>query len=315
MPQFIGRPNLPNQLANSLVQLAVAETDPLAVGLNQIGKIADTVTDQQLRMKMLEKQFALDEAKADKQHGRAKELAKQSSDQDILKMILGNSKIVDGLMGGNMTAGDAEALAGDSMRPSGPLGLMGGQKQSFGAKKSAPAKQGKGRPLSSVGVNIPGDPSFVNEKDSVEIDAAMAKKFGLPDSTIGKSLTMDQVISLRRNETTGSNRAGRDPQKLKLAEQIVNRNPDMIEASLEERMAAIDIAYDSLGTINAGGKIEAPKSGKTEVVEKKKGLWGSIFNFGGGAKEAAPAEAASTPGSKMTREERIKRLKAKGLGG
>lgn len=115
MPQFIGRPNLPNSLANSLVQLAAAESDPLAQGLRAIGGLADKATEYQVNMKMLEKKAELEEGQKQKDFERQKELKAMDRDSDIYKTLLSNDRIVSGMMGEpNMTSSDARGLLDDS---------------------------------------------------------------------------------------------------------------------------------------------------------------------------------------------------------
>ena len=303
MPEFLGRPNLPNALANSLVQLAQAETDPLAVALGQVGKLADNYTAYQTNMKMLEKKAELEDKQAEKQFQRQKELKKLDTDAQIFEKLLSSDRIIGGLMGDKgLSSGEAEGLLAGVQAPRAKTRKL--VEGDFG--KRAPAAEGEGTPLSSVGVNIPGDPRFTPSKEKVKVDEDMAKRFGLPTAAIGKTLTMDQVVALRRSEGSGKGGAGRDP--------------DMIEADLPTRMAAIDAAYDALATIKGGGKVPEPPP-KPELP-KKKGT--SIFGFTfGGDETPAPAaakspakpavSAAGTPTPKISREERLKRLKAKGF--
>lgn len=309
MPEFLARPNLPNQLANSLVQLAAAQDDPIAMGLREVGKLADNYTAYQTNLKLLEKKNELDNQNAEKQHGRAKELKKMDMDASIFEKLLSNDRIIGGLMGDKGFSGaDADALLTGVKTPQQKTRET--VEADFGKRAPGAGAGGEGTPLSQYGVNIPGDPRVTPSKEKVKIDAGMAKRFGLPDGVVGKTLTMDQVVQLRRSEGGGKGGAGRDPDKLKLAEQIVNRNPDMIEADLPTRMAAIDAAYDALATIKGGGTVPAPAP-KAEAP-KKKGTSIFGFTFGGDAAPAKPAPAA--PGSpKMSREERLKRLKEKGF--
>lgn len=319
MPEFLGRPNLPNSLANSLVQLAAAEEDPIAVGLKTVGGLADKYTDYQTKMKLLEKHSELQEQQAEKQHGRAKELKKLDMDASIFEKLLSNDRIIGGLMGDKgMSREDADGLLAGIKTPGAQTREM--VEADFGKRPAKPTVEGEGTPLSEFGVNIPGDPRVTPSKEKVKIDAGMAKRFGLPDGVVGKTLTMDQVVALRRSEGSGKG-AGRDPDKLKLAEQIVNRNPDMIEADLPTRMAAIDAAYDALATIKGGGTVAEPPP--KPAAPKKKGTSIFGFTFGGDetppakpaaiAKPAAPAAGAGTPPPKVSREERLKRLREKGF--
>lgn len=311
MPEFIQRPNVPNALANSLVQLASAQSDPLAVALGQVGKVADQYTDYQTKLQLLKEHENMNERAAEKQHGRAKELKKMDMDAQIFEKLLSSDRIIGGLMGDKgMSSADADGLLSGVKTPRQLV------EDDFGQRAPAPAKPapGDGQPLSDFGVNIPGNPRMTPSKEKVKVDAGMAKRFGLPDAVVGKTLTMDQVVSLRKSETAHAKGSGRDPDRMKLAEQIVNRNPDMIEADLPTRMAAIDAAYDALNTIKGGGHVPEPPP---KPVPKKKGTSIFGFTFGGdetpaatpGAPEAAPAAA---PGTKLSREERLKRLKAKG---
>ena len=320
MPEFLGRPNLPNALANSLVQLAAAEEDPIATGLRTVGKLADNYTAYQTNLKLLEEKDKMSQKAEERQHGRQVELKKMDTDAAIFEKLLSNDRIIGGLMGDKgMSQADADGLLAGVKTP----GMKTRETVEGDFGKRAPAESaGEGVPLSQYGVKIPGDPRVTPSKEKVKIDADMAKRFGLPGGVVGKTLTMDQVVQLRRSEGGGKG-AGKDPDRLKLAEQIVNRNPDMIEADLETRMAAIDAAYDALATIKGGGKVDAPAA-KPEAP-KKKGMSIFGFQFGGEASPAAAAApAASAPAAapaakpgaaspKMSREERLKRLKAKGF--
>lgn len=318
MPNFLGRPNVPNSLANSLVQLAAAEQDPLALALGQVGKLADNYTAYQTNMKLLEKKSELDNAQAEKQHGRAKELRKMDTDAAIFEKLLSNDRIIGGLMGDKgMSRADADGLLAGVQTPSAKTRQT--VEGDFGKRQD---DAGEGTPLSQFGVKIPGDPRVTASKEKVKIDADMAKRFGLPNGVVGKTLTMDQVVSLRRSE--GSGKTGRDPDKLKLAEQIVNRNPDMIEADLPTRMAAIDAAYDALATIKEGGAPagqtpEEKAAAEAKKTPKKKGASIFGFSFGGDeapAKPAAPASEteesvrADYQAKKITKEQAREKIKA-----
>ena len=307
MPEFLRRPNLPNSLANSLVQLANSQVDPLAVGLQTIGKIADTFTQQQMRLQLLKKENEMREAAAETQHGRAKELKVMDRDSAIFEKLLSSDRIVEGLMGGKMTSGDAQGLMSAEGARSKAL-----VESDFGPSPKAQPKKGAGTPLSSIGVSIPGDPSFVPSKETVQIDAAMAKKYKLPDTLIGKTLNMDQVLKLRGQDTSASGRAGRDPKLEALATKIVDEDLSLVEADTATRMAAIDKAYDALLTIRGGGKVDAPAP-KPAPEKKKGGLWSSIFGFKSGEAAPAPAKAPAAE-DKKRKQELIDKLKKKGHG-
>ncbi len=312
MPEFLGRPNVPNALANSLVQLAAAEDDPLAAGLRAVGGLADKYTDYQTKMKMLEKHSELQEQAADKQHGRAKELKKMDMDAHIFEKLLSNDRIIGGLMGDKgMSSADADGLLAGVQTPG---KLVEGD---FG-KRPTTGKDVEGQPLSAFGVNIPGDPHMTPSKEKVKVDKAMAKRYKLPDTVIGKTLTMDQVVGLTRSEGGRGSGSGRDPDRLKLAEQIVNRNPDMIEADLPTRMAAIDAAYDALATIKSGGNVPEPPPKAAPPKKKGTSIFG--FTFGGDAPASAKT-APATPGDeeairaeyqagKLTKDQAREKIKA-----
>lgn len=301
MPEFLARPNLPNQLANSLVQLAAAQDDPIAMGLREVGKLADNYTAYQTNLKLLEKKNELDNQNAEKQHGRQKELKKMDMDASIFEKLLSNDRIIGGLMGDKGFSGaDADALLTGVKTPG--MKTRETVEGDFGKRPAAAGAEGEGTPLSKFGVNIPGDPRVTPSKEKVKIDADMAKKFGLPSGTVGKTLTMDQVIQLRRSEGGGKGGSGRDPDRLKLAEQIVNRNSDMLEADQPTRMAAIDAAYDALETIKGGGNIPAPPP--KPAPEPKKGM--SVFGFTWGGGESKPS-AAAPAGDTKAQEEAIRK--------
>lgn len=293
MPEFLGRPNLPNSLANSLVQLAVHESDPAVTAMNEIGKLADNYSAQQAQMRLLEKQAEIQEGGKQKDHDRAKELKKMDTDASIYEKLLSDDRIMTGLTSHlNLNAKDADALLKNGVKT--PARALADDFGSVGEPKS---RSSEGTPLSKLGVNIPGDPHVLPSKEKIQIDAAVAKKYSLPDAAIGKHLTMDQIIKMRGTDAggKGGGRGGRtDAAKLKLAEQIVNRNPDMIEADLPTRMAAIDAAYDALGTTESGGNPPAPKP-KPEAP-KKKGF--SLFGFlSGKDKVTDPTEKVAAKGA------------------
>ena len=303
MPEFLGRPNVPNALANSLVQLAAAEKDPMALALGQVGKLADNYTSYQTSLKLLEKKGEMDEAAADKQHGRVKEIKKMDMDASIFEKLLSNDRIIGGLMGDKgMSSADADGLLAGIQTPG--MKTRQAVEGDFGKRPAgAGGADGEGTPLSSFGVNIPGDPRVTPSKEKVKIDADMAKRYKLPNASIGKNLTMDQIVQLRRAEGSGKGGTGRDPDRLKLAEQIVNRNPDMIEADLPTRMAAINAAYDALETIKGGGTVPAPPP--KPAAPKKKGT--SIFGFTfGGDKEDAPAKETPKAPAPNASEEAVR---------
>lgn len=314
MPEFLGRPNTPNALAQTLVQLASAQTDPLAEGLKQVGKLADNYTAQQQQLKLLEKQNELQEKSADKQHGRAKELKQMDTDAEIYKTLLSNDRIVEGMIpkkpGLASLADMADSLGGSTAPRTSAAGPQG-PVQRMSREPSGPApvrtesgmvRNPEGVPLTEMGINRPGN--VIPSKEKIQIDAAMAKKYKLPDNLIGKSMTMDQVLKLRGQDEGRGSRGGsrQDPDRLKLAEQIVNRNPDMLEADQPTRMAAIDAAYDALETIKGGGNIPAPAP--KPAPEPKKGM--SVFGFTWGGGETKPS-AAAPAGDTKAQEEAIRK--------
>ena len=267
MPQFLGRPNLPNSLANSLVQLAAAETDPLAIALGQVGKMADTYTATQLKNEEMKKQADLQESGKQKDFERQKQLKQMDMDASIYEKLLSNDRIISGMTRG-MTSADADAL------------IPGGSPRSK-TKKAVESDFGKrenqdGVPLSSLGINISGDPRMVPSGDRVKIDAEMVQKYKLPANLVGKSLTMDQVLKLRgQDAVSAKGGAGRDPKRLELAQKIVSQMPELIDADLETKMAAIDRTYDSLADIAGGKEVKEPP--KKEEPPKEEGF--SLFGM------------------------------------
>ena len=324
--EFLGRPNLPNALANSLVQLAAAESNPMAEAFKQVGGLADKFTAYQMESKLQEKKDERDEVKAGKQHDRAKELKKMDQDAAIFDKLLSNDRIVGGLIGDKgMSRADADGL------------LTGVETPGAKTRKSVEGDfgkqaQGEGTPLSEFGVNIPGNPRVTPSKEKVKIDAGMAKRFGLPDTVIGKTLTMDQVVAMRRSESSRSGVGGRDPHLEKMAEKIADESLEP-DASIATRLAAVDAAYKALGAMKEGKSadnkvtqaaqdlIDADAAARNKP-KTKKGF--SIFGFGSGgeaAKEGGSAGPTSTEESiraeyqsgKLTKDqvkEKIKALRA-----
>ena len=313
--EFLSRPNVPNALANSLVQLAAAEQDPLARALGQVGKLADNYTSYQMNMKLMEKKAEIEDRQAEKKaeiedrqaekkFGREKETKKMEMDASIFEKLLSNDRIIGGLMGDKgMSRADAAGLLAGVQSPSSKTRQM--VEGDFG---KSPPEVSEGQPLSEFGVNIPGDPSVIPSKEKVKVDADMAKQFGLPKVAIGKTITMDQVIALRRTEGGGKGGGRGTPQYAQYLRVAATALPP--DASAEELASYADSLWEAAQQSQSKpGSVakpppkpgSVPKPPPKPEVPKKKGM--SIFGFKFGA--GAPP--------KMSREERLKRLQKKGF--
>ena len=107
MPEFLGRPNLPNALANSLVQLASQEENPLATALKTIGGLAEKAGD-----------MAYDERKEKGKQTHDIKLKQMEIDArmtehraGLLTELVKNDQVVESLISSKpMNATDAAAL-------------------------------------------------------------------------------------------------------------------------------------------------------------------------------------------------------------
>lgn len=292
MPEFIGRPNLPNQLANTLVQLASQQSDPFAKIFDQVGKLADQYSATKLQENARQKEFE-----------RQKELKKMEIEGDlnsaVYKQLLSQDRIVSGLTR-HLTSTDADALGRLSLAYVPP----GQKKEKTYLQNTSEEINEKleekpaGIPLSSIGINLPGDPHFTPSKEKVTIDAPMAKQLGLPEQAIGVHATLDQIISMKKIDVLiNRGGGGRDEARLKLAAHIVAQMPSMLNADEATIMAAIDSTYESLGVTKqtGGGTIEKPQP-KEAVTKPGFSLWGFL---GGGNKIPAPVIPSSTNKKKL----------------
>lgn len=327
MPEFIGRPNLPNSLANSLVQLAAAETDPLAVALGQVGKIADQYSAYKDEERLLNKKAELQESAAAKGHERTMEIQKSAQEASLYQSLMGNGDFVSAMIKKNGSEGPtaqdlgvgdigyksgvrSEASGGRSTPPRSEAGPSSGAVRTESGFERNP----EGINAADLGLSGKGDLNYVSNKskEKIKIDAGVAKKYNLPETTIGKYLTMDQVISMRRSDVSagkvgaGGRGSAQYAQYLKIA---VSSLPT--ESTADEISAYADDLYEAaVQSQSKPGSVPKPPA-KTEAT-KKKGF--SLFGF-----LSTKSDASEKPTPKKDDAARRAELKAslakKGIGG
>jgi|CXWL01.1.fsa_nt_gi hypothetical protein len=303
MPEFLSRPNLPNSLANSLVQLAAHETDPLVAGLNQIGKLADDYSERKDKENLLDKQAKIQDERDQKAHERQ---------MDITRMELAHkdkerqSKLVADLLpllskaeAKDMTAADAERLATPGFQ--GPLKSSG---------QFQPPKPGE---IPGEAVGLPrGYNIKPGAKEKFKVPPKIAKKFGLPEDAM---VTVDQVAALHRADALGGGRSGSTPKDadMVLAEKIVEESAGSFLTANGRQMTDQEMTE---ATLDIEAKIKAHRRGEEVVFDKKKedakptekSYWDSIKEKISSAlssekkPDAKPASGSTLPGLKITKK-------------
>jgi len=234
MPEFLSRPNLPNALANSLVQLASQEKNPLAMALEALGGLAETGGEVAMRGRESKEKFAQDkEMKKMEIEARATEHR-----AGLLTELVKNDQVVKSLIESRpMNATDAASLMGDKVKTQ--AGLI---KEDFGSV-------GTPKVLSSI-PGIPSEdiglaPGFTITKREAKSSASripvtpdMVKKY--PALSKIKDLSNSEWLGLQRSGEAANRYKGAMDDKLwARAKALADQDIEYVQASMEGDEAKI----------------------------------------------------------------------------
>lgn len=279
MPEFLGRLNLPNQLANSLVQLAAAQEDPLAAGFREVGKLADSYTTSKRAENAMDAETKRREKEATTVFERQKEMKildlaheERSDQRKLVAELYKADRIKPAKQEFDMAA--YESLAG-----------KGGQGPT--RKRSAPAEGS--RASEDMGGILPPGLDVSPAKEIVTVDEAMAKQYKLPAAMVGKTLTADQFLWMKAGAERKSGSGGAAPKYadfLRIAASEADPGtPQEVISEMADSMYADAIrSQDKPGVL---GKDATKAQAEANKPKTKKGLWASIFSA------VAPDEAAA----------------------
>lgn len=272
MPEFLGRPNLPNALANSLVQLASQEENPLATALKTIGGLAEKAGD-----------MAYDERKEKGKQTHDIKLKQMEIDArmtehraGLLTELVKNDQVVESLISSKpMNATDAAALLGPKAAGGTQAGLI---KEAFGSvgtpKVINPAAAG-GIPSEDIGLK----PGFSITKKAPK---TAANRIPVTPDMVQKYPALSKVKDLSNSEWLGLQRSGEAANRYKgamddklwaRAKALAEQDMEFVQASMEGDEAKIAEIIDRKKRIvlKTGGVV-----GATPGASKRKEL-GSII--------------------------------------
>lgn len=303
--EFLARPNLPNSLANSLVQLAAHQNDPLVAGIENIGKLADQYSERQNQQNLLDKQAKIQDERDQKAHERA---------MDITRMELAHkdkerqSKLVADLLpllskaeAKDMTAADAERLATPGFQ--GPLKSSG---------QFQPPKPGE---ISGEVVGLPRGYNITPEKKFV-ITPEIAENNGLDKSLIGETATKKDLLAMGKAQVAAKGKEAAatvaDKKQTQLMENQFRDELDKKSSDFDDLTSAYSkirslsknpSAAGDMSLIFAYMKILDPKStvreGEQAQAEQARGVPASIlaqYNKAVSGEKLAPEQRADFVG-------------------
>lgn len=181
MPEFLGRPNLPNELANTLVQLAAHMNDPIAAGIKNFGESIGGAMEERGK-------------RAHEKELKAMEIA-SAREQKQFDLV---GRIIDSNY--NITPGESSTPLDKSMAAK----LIGMDFPEAGNKKSEVgiASEKFGRVLPKGYRVIPKEKrSAVDANRYVQVDQKMIGNFPALKDLEGKDISTAQYINLIRMNT------------------------------------------------------------------------------------------------------------------
>lgn len=238
MPNFIGRPNLPNALANSLVQLAANKVNPMAEALKALGGVADEYGNTMAAEKKEKKKTEADDKKA--KDGRDHDIKlkemdisarKEENRIGLLTELIKNDQVVKGLM----SAGDAQSMIdlgaaeGDRFVPNSPRAGAGGD--------GIPSEE-LGLPKGFSVIKKP-EKKGVNEDTRVTVDEKLSTQFPALKGILGKSISTSQYMNLLRSQESSKKHRGTMDDKL------WGRAWSLAKEDMEYNQAAMDGDFET----------------------------------------------------------------------
>ena len=261
MPEFLGRPNLPNGLANSLVQLAAQEENPLATALKTIGGLVDQAGTQ-----------AMESRKEKEKFGQQKELKQMEIDArgaehraGLLTELVKNDQVVKSLIDAKpMNANDASALLGPGAKTT--TNLIKADFGSVGTPKVPnPAAEG-GIPSEDIGLK-PGfsiKPKGAKPRTDgdrwVKVNAEISSRFPALKGIEGKDISTAQYVALQRSHEAADRYRGQMDDKLwARAKALAGEDMEYVKAAMDGDEAKVAEIIDRKKrlVLKTGGRLGA----------------------------------------------------------
>lgn len=258
MPEFLGRPNIPNGLANSLVQLAANRTDPLAEALKLLGNIGaagfDAASEEKKTKAKNEQDLKMKQVDIDAR--------REEHRAGLLTELVKNDQVVKSLIDAKpMSSSDAAALlpgtAGDLVRRD--FGSVGTP------KLPNPAAAG-GIPSEDIGLK-PGfsitkkDPKGRADADRwIKVDQTISSRFPALKGIEGKDISTAQYMNLQRaHEAADRYRGAMDDKLWARAKQLAGEDMEYIQASMDGDEAKVSeiIERKKRIVLKTGGRLGA----------------------------------------------------------